>query len=450
MKKLFVLVASNTLVDLAFFALIPYLFLQFITQNQLLYLELACLAALFRGLWYVITLHFLEYILKSQHDILSRRLFEGALSFASHHHRLNINAEITNYLYGRVYNSAMLLAEFGIIFFYGIAISYFIGPTALIFLTVLAIIVAPILFFSRKNAMNLASERISSEEQRQVYVNVVSAYPLFLKFNGTTQVFVQNFMKHSTKFAESLAKIAVVPQKMRISMEVLVTLTFVAAIYLGAGEINLDAGSIILGLSLRLLPALSRVASLLEGVRVNNLSLSRINRSLSPPQGGGYQYYDKSEEIKNFVNHSATQVGVLVGKSGVGKTSSLNKALSQLVGKTDLRMKYFPQAVSLDKLMIAEVVELFGRNISSVKDIELDVRYETLSGGQKSSLLLDLVFDDAVDLVVLDEPTTGLDAKLVDNLIEKIKFSRSRFLIISHDIYFRDALVGAEVINFND
>ena len=98
MKKLYVLVASNTVVDLAFFALIPYLFLQFITQEKLLYLELACLAALTRGLCYMVTLRSLEYILKSQHEVLSQRLFEGALSFASPHHRLNINAEITNYI----------------------------------------------------------------------------------------------------------------------------------------------------------------------------------------------------------------------------------------------------------------------------------------------------------------------------------------------------------------
>ena len=450
MKKIYVLVASNTLADLLFFALIPYLFLQFITQDKLLYLALACLAALLRGLWYMITLRCLGSALKSQHDLLSRSLFEGALSFASPHHRLNINAEITNYIYGRVYNSAMLFAELMIILLYGVAICYLLGPIALSFLFVLAITIAPILLFSRKRAMNLASERIKSEEQRQVYVNVVSGYPLFLKFNGTTRIFVENFMKYSSKFSESLAKIAVIPQQMRISMEVLVTLTFAVAIYLGASELNLQTGSIILGLSLRLLPALSRVASLLEGVRVNSLSFSRIKLSLSPPQGDSYDYYDKSEEIKNFVRYSASKVGILVGESGVGKTSSLNKALTYLLAQNGVKIKYFPQAASLDKLLISEVRELYGRDISSLKNISDDMRYETLSGGQKSSLLLDLVFDDASDLVVLDEPTTGLDKKLVDDLIQKIKSSQSRFLIVSHDPYFRDALLGAEIIDFND
>ena len=64
MKKIYVLVASNTLADLLFFASIPYLFLQFITQDQLLYLALACLAALLRGLWYMITLRCLGRYLK--------------------------------------------------------------------------------------------------------------------------------------------------------------------------------------------------------------------------------------------------------------------------------------------------------------------------------------------------------------------------------------------------
>ena len=450
MKKLYILVASNTLIDLAFFASIPYLFLQYIIHQKSHYLELACVAALVRGVWYMITLHSLEDILRSQHETLSRKLFEGALSFSSPHHRLNINAEITNYIYGRVYNSAMLLAETSVILLYGVAITYFLGAKALVFLSVLAVTIAPILLLSRKRAMNLASERISSEEQRQVYVNVVSGYPLFLKYNGTTQVFVRNFMNYSSRFSGSLAKIAIIPQKLKLSMEVLVTLTFAVAIYVGTSEFNLETGSIILGLSLRLLPALSRVASLLEGVRVNSLSFSHIQLSLAPAQGADYQFVDKSIEIKNFVNHSTSQVGMLVGKSGVGKTSSLNKALTQLVINSDLKIKYFPQAASLDKLLVSEVRELFSRNVSRLKSIDADVRYETLSGGQKSSLLLDLVFGDAVDLVVLDEPTTGLDEKLVDDLIQKIKGSPSRFLIISHDAYFRSALDEAEVIDFND
>lgn len=450
MKKLYVLVASNTLVDLAFFASIPYLFLQFFTQEMASYLALACLAAFVRGLWYLMTLRLLQNILKSEHEVLSRKLFEGALSFASPHHRLNINAEITHYIYGRVYNSAMLLAETAIIILYGVAIFYFLGAKALVFLSVLAITIAPILFLSRRRTLNLAAERIHSEEHRQVYANVVSGYPLFLKFNGTTEVFVRNFMRNSSKFAGSLAKIAVIPQKLKLSMEVLVTLTFAAAIYFGASELNFETGSIILGLSLRLLPALSRLASLLEGVRVNSLSYSRIKLSLTPPKGIAYQFLDKSDEIINFVRHSASQVGILVGKSGIGKTSSLNKALTQISIMSDLKIKYFPQAASLDKLLVSEVSELFCRNVSSLANIDADVRYETLSGGQKSSLLLDLVFGDAVDLVVLDEPTTGLDEKLVDDLIQKIKGSSSRFLIISHDAYFRAALAGAEIINFND
>lgn len=450
MKKLYVLVASNTLVDLVFFALIPYLFLQYITEGETLSLKLACVAAIARGVWYMITLHSLEYILKSQHEALSRKLFEGALSFSSPHHRLNLNAEITNYIYGRVYNSAMLLAETAVIVLYGLAITYFLGPKALIFLLVLAILIAPSLLLSKRRAIDLASERISSEEQRQVYVNVVSGYPLFLKFNGTTQVFVRNFMHYSSKFAGSLAKISVIPQKLKLSMEVLVTLTFTAAIYLGASELNLETGSIILGLSLRLLPALSRVASLLEGVRVNSLSYARIQLSLAPTQDVHYQFVDKSAEIKKFVSHSTSQVGMILGQSGVGKTSSLNKALTKLVITSDLKIKYFPQAASLDKLLVSEVSELFGRDISSLENIDADVRFETLSGGQRSSLLLDLVFGDVVDLVVLDEPTTGLDKKLVDDLIQKIKDSSSRFLIISHDAYFRAALDGAEIINFDD
>ena len=449
MKKLFALIGSNTLIDFFFFASIPYLFIKFITENEVFFLVAAASIVVFRGLWYLVALRVLERTLKAQHDHLSHDLFSSALSFPSVHHRLNLNAEVTNYVYGRMYNSAMLAAETGIIFIYILSISYLFGYLATVFLLVLALMIAPILWISKGRAVQLAAERIRSEEKRQAYVNVASSYPLFISFNGTKNLFIDIFMKDSGKFSESLAKILVIPQQTKVLMEVFVTLMFAAGIYLTWQDLNIEKGSIVLGLSLRLLPALSRVASLLEGVRMNGLSFPRIKLSLEKSENS-YQFNDKSEEIITFFEQSDASVAVLVGDSGVGKTSSLNKALSRLVAKLPIKLKYFPQSTSLDKLTLSEVRELFGRRNTDFQGLDSDKRYETLSGGQKTSLLLELVFDDALDLIVLDEPTTGLDRNLVDELIRKIKGSKSRFLIVSHDAYFIQALPQTEIIDFND
>ncbi len=71
-------------------------------------------------------------------------------------------------------------------------------------------------------------------------------------------------------------------------------------------------------------------------------------------------------------------------------------------------------------------------------ETDLDKNADTLSGGQKTKLLLvNLLLRDP-DIMLLDEPTNHLDSQACEWLEGYIKSSKKTFLIISHDRYFLD------------
>ena len=65
----------------------------------------------------------------------------------------------------------------------------------------------------------------------------------------------------------------------------------------------------------------------------------------------------------------------------------------------------------------------------------------TLSGGERSRLLLAREFARASNLLVLDEPTNDLDLETLDLLQEVIADYDGTVLIVSHDRDFLDRTV---------
>jgi ATP-binding cassette subfamily F protein uup len=70
-----------------------------------------------------------------------------------------------------------------------------------------------------------------------------------------------------------------------------------------------------------------------------------------------------------------------------------------------------------------------------------DARIGTLSGGERSRLLLAREFARASNLLVLDEPTNDLDLETLDLLQEVIADYEGTVLIVSHDRDFLDRTV---------
>ena len=66
----------------------------------------------------------------------------------------------------------------------------------------------------------------------------------------------------------------------------------------------------------------------------------------------------------------------------------------------------------------------------------------TLSGGEKTKAALCKLLLSSPELMILDEPTNHLDYKTLDWLETFLSASKSSLIIVSHDRYFLDKLVG--------
>ncbi|MBO5852585.1 MAG: ABC-F family ATP-binding cassette domain-containing protein [Clostridia bacterium] len=75
-------------------------------------------------------------------------------------------------------------------------------------------------------------------------------------------------------------------------------------------------------------------------------------------------------------------------------------------------------------------------------EAELDFSVDKLSGGQRSKIELCKLLLSSPDIMLLDEPTNHLDIEAIEWLDSFIANSKSAAVIISHDRYFLDRVVG--------
>ncbi len=138
------------------------------------------------------------------------------------------------------------------------------------------------------------------------------------------------------------------------------------------------------------------------------------------PNGGG-----KSTLLSLIMGRHRPQKGELTVLGKTPGSKELRKDISYLA-QEDQNAGYFPLSVS-DVLDFA----IF-KNPSAPKDrpqvlkeLELthlqSALFRELSGGQKQKVLLAKAFLERPNILILDEPTKGLDAKGVDQLLTLIK-----------------------------
>ncbi|MDE5898684.1 MAG: ATP-binding cassette domain-containing protein [Treponemataceae bacterium] len=155
----------------------------------------------------------------------------------------------------------------------------------------------------------------------------------------------------------------------------------------------------------------------------------------------------------------------IVGANGSGKTTIVKAALG-LVGisggeivRTNARIGYLPQQNSIQRDFPASVHEVVlsgcvkNRRLFHGRADREDVRrqlarlgisalerrpFRSLSGGQQQRVLLARALCAAGNLLVLDEPVTGLDPVVTDELYAAIrrlnKEDRLAVLMVSHDV----------------
>ncbi len=142
-----------------------------------------------------------------------------------------------------------------------------------------------------------------------------------------------------------------------------------------------------------------------------------------------------------------------LGPNGAGKTTTIRTLLGLLKpteGKTSVfgtdstsksftevkkRIGYLPAELQLDETLTCREHINYHRSLKSDElaqqlinyfDVPLDKRFKDLSSGNRRKLGLVLTFMHDPDLVILDEPTTGLDPLLQQKLIDFLKYEEGK------------------------
>ncbi|MGT2947736.1 ABC transporter ATP-binding protein [Streptococcus devriesei] len=170
----------------------------------------------------------------------------------------------------------------------------------------------------------------------------------------------------------------------------------------------------------------------------------------------------------------------LLGPNGAGKTTIIRLLLGVL-GLDSGKVKLFDEVLTTDnrarllkrigvqndgnlyeKLTVRENLHFFGKlytlsendiakRIDDLKEVfhiqkYLDMELGTLSKGNRQKVLLARAMLHSPELLILDEPTTGLDPEAIDefnSLIKKIKQQGVTVIMCTHYLYGLDDLVDS-------
>ena len=170
------------------------------------------------------------------------------------------------------------------------------------------------------------------------------------------------------------------------------------------------------------------------------------------------------------------QLTVLIGRNGAGKSTLLRAILGEIphIGKIeyrdhedgllkpDFRVGYVPQTLGLDKSAPTSVYDLFASLCSKRPiflpqskalraayqaqlalfhaDALIDQRLGSLSGGELQRVLLSVATYPTPDLLILDEPVSGIDEnglQLFYNIVSHLKEQFDMAIIlVSHDLNY--------------
>lgn len=166
------------------------------------------------------------------------------------------------------------------------------------------------------------------------------------------------------------------------------------------------------------------------------------------------------------------QMTAIIGRNGAGKSTLVRAVLGEVPYTGDIQFKnkmdgtmqglkigYVPQTINIDRTTPLSVYDLFqsftGKLpilFSSKKEHEhvrealaefdvaelIDQPVGTLSGGQLQRVLLAMAVHDTPNLLLLDEPVSGIDKNGMDAFYEKMNYLKEThdlaIILVSHDL----------------
>ncbi len=134
--------------------------------------------------------------------------------------------------------------------------------------------------------------------------------------------------------------------------------------------------------------------------------------------------YDLRDELRELEQMIASSDNNYAQEKLIKKYEKLQSRFDHLDGyNIDVKLDKVCSGLKIDQTMLV-------RN------------YATLSGGEKTRVMLGQIFLNHPDILLLDEPTNHLDIESVEWLEEFISQYNGTVLIVAHDRYFLDATVN--------
>lgn len=184
-------------------------------------------------------------------------------------------------------------------------------------------------------------------------------------------------------------------------------------------------------------------------------TLLKILKGLETPDSGNIQFFKKCsigylEQIPEYPNMTVQDVLYLPFE----KVMSIEKDMRAIEGllatslnendMNKLLEKYGRLQETFDKnngYSISSKVEKIKNGLNITEDLSNSI-FDKCSGGEKTRVLVAKMLLEEPEILLLDEPTNNLDIKTLEWLEDYIKQYKGSVLVVSHDRYFLDHVIG--------
>ena len=184
-------------------------------------------------------------------------------------------------------------------------------------------------------------------------------------------------------------------------------------------------------------------------------TLLKILKGLETPDSGNIQFFKKCsmgylEQIPEYPNMTVQDVLYLPFE----KVMSIEKDMRAIEGllatplnendMNKLLEKYGRLQEAFDKnngYSISSKVEKIKNGLNITEDLSNSI-FDKCSGGEKTRVLVAKMLLEEPEILLLDEPTNNLDINTLEWLEDYIKQYKGSVLVVSHDRYFLDHVIG--------
>ncbi len=192
----------------------------------------------------------------------------------------------------------------------------------------------------------------------------------------------------------------------------------------------------------------STLLKIIGGIESNDGGMVTVRKDATigyldqlPQYNDDFRVIDVLDLAFNEVNEIATEMKILENKMSIFQGKDLEKVL----------YKYEELQKSFEILGGYDIEEKLSKICNGLKITESFKNriFNSLSGGEKTTVILGKILLESPEILLLDEPSNHLDLKSIEWLEDYLKDYKGVSIIVSHDRYFLDRVVN-KIVEIED